>query len=109
MFQQIPQQIMDRMRFLEEIDARDKTDGTPKKLRLRQIPPDTGRFISLLARCAPRGDFIEIGTSAGYSTLWLSLACRETGAKITTFEVLEEKATPEPRRGPGAGGRGTGT
>lgn len=35
--------------------------------------------------------FGEIGTSAGYSTLWISLACRELGRKITTFEVLEEK------------------
>ena len=34
---------------------------------------------------------LEIGTSAGYSTLWLSLAARETGRKIITFEILPEK------------------
>jgi predicted O-methyltransferase YrrM len=34
---------------------------------------------------------IEIGTSAGYSTLWLALACLPTGRTITTFEILEEK------------------
>jgi caffeoyl-CoA O-methyltransferase len=44
-----------------------------------------------MAASAPEGDFIEIGTSAGYSTLWLSLACRLRGCRITTFEVLEEK------------------
>ncbi len=38
------------------------------------------------------GRFIEIGTSAGYSTLWLALACRATGRKITTYEILPEKA-----------------
>jgi caffeoyl-CoA O-methyltransferase len=40
---------------------------------------------------SPAGAWIEVGTSAGYSTLWLALAARETGATITTFEVLPEK------------------
>jgi predicted O-methyltransferase YrrM len=51
-----------------------------------------GRFIAVLAAAAPEGRCIEIGTSAGYSTLWLALACRATGRKVTTFENLDEKA-----------------
>ena len=35
---------------------------------------------------------MEIGTSAGYSALWLALACRLKGRTLTTFEVLGEKA-----------------
>jgi predicted O-methyltransferase YrrM len=80
------------MRYLEALDARDRQDGTPRLERLRQVPPETGRFLALLAALAPPGRYIEIGTSAGYSTLWLALACRELGRKITTFEVLPEKA-----------------
>jgi caffeoyl-CoA O-methyltransferase len=91
MFQNIPQPILDRMRHLEEIDTQDRQDGTPRLQRLRQIPPETGRFLALLAAGAPQGAYVEIGTSAGYSALWLALACRETGRTITTFEVLEEK------------------
>ena len=60
--------------------------------RLRQIPRETGKFITLLASGTPDGRCIEIGTSAGYSTLWLSLACQNTGRKIVTFEILEAKA-----------------
>jgi predicted O-methyltransferase YrrM len=60
--------------------------------RLRQIPPETGRFICLLAASSPEGSWIEIGTSAGYSTLWLSLACRERGRTITTFEIMASKS-----------------
>jgi len=90
-FHDIPQPILDRMRHLEEIDAQDRQDGTPRLQRLRQIPPETGRFLALLAAGAPEGSCIEIGTSAGYSTLWLALACREAGRTITTFEVLEKK------------------
>lgn len=92
MFNEIPQKILSRMRELEEIDRRDRGDGTPRLQRLRQVPPETGRFIAILAAAAPDGDCIEIGTSAGYSTLWLALACRITGRKVTTFEILQEKA-----------------
>jgi predicted O-methyltransferase YrrM len=76
-----------RMRQLEEIDARDRTDGTPKEQRLRQIPPETGKFIALMAASAPAGEWIEIGTSAGYSTLWLALAARQRGGAVTTYEI----------------------
>jgi len=80
-----------RMRALETIDAHDRTDGTERLKRLRQIPPETGKFLALMAANAPEGAFIEIGTSAGYSTLWLSLACRLRGCRVTTFEILDEK------------------
>jgi predicted O-methyltransferase YrrM len=79
------------MARLEAIDARDRVDGTPRSRRLRQIPPETGRFLALLLASAPAGEVIEIGTSAGYSTLWLSLANRASGRTITTFEILDEK------------------
>jgi len=91
-FLDIPAPILDRMRYLEALDARDRHDGTPRLERLRQVPPESGRFLALLAALAPPGRYIEIGTSAGYSTLWLALACRELGRRITTFEVLPEKA-----------------
>ncbi len=92
MFHNIPQIILARMRELEAIDASDRTDGTPRLKRLRQIPPEVGRFIAMLAATAPAGRYIEIGTSAGYSTLWLALACRAIGRKITTYEILGDKA-----------------
>jgi caffeoyl-CoA O-methyltransferase len=87
MFQTISEPMKERMRILEKADDLDRLDGTPQQERLRQIPPITGRFLALLAASAPSGAVIEIGTSAGYSTMWLSL----TGRKITTFEILENK------------------
>jgi predicted O-methyltransferase YrrM len=79
------------MAYLEQIDARDRADGTPRAQRLRQVTPETGKFIALLAANAPMGEYLEIGTSAGYSTLWLALACRAKGMHLTTFEILPEK------------------
>ena len=92
MFHDVPQAILDRMVYLEAIDAQDRSDGTPRPQRLRQIPPESGKFLALLAAGAPNGAVIEIGASAGYSSLWLALACRATGRTVTTFEVLKQKA-----------------
>lgn len=91
MFNDIPEPVLDRLKYLEQVDAQDRADGTPRPERLRQIPPETGKFIALLAASAPPGRYLEIGTSAGYSTLWLSLACRLVGRKVTTFEILDAK------------------
>jgi caffeoyl-CoA O-methyltransferase len=88
MFHHISQAMLARMRYLEETDMRDRQDGTPHLARLRQIPAETGRFLALMAAGGGNGRYLEMGTSAGYSTLWLSLA----GKPITTFEVLPEKA-----------------
>ncbi len=92
MFHNIPADVLDRMHQLERRDEQDRADGTPRLERLRQIPPETGRFLALWAAAAPTGAYLEIGTSAGYSTLWLALACRANGRSLTTFEVLPQKA-----------------
>ena len=92
MFHPVPEEILARMRILEAMDAKDRMDGTPRLERLRQIPAQTGRYLAVTCASAPEGRVLEVGTSGGYSTLWLALACRATGRKITTFEVLEGKA-----------------
>jgi predicted O-methyltransferase YrrM len=92
MFHDIPQAMLDRMQELEQIDSRDRTDGTSRMERLRQISPEVGKFIAIVAAATPSGRWVEIGTSAGYSTLWLALACRAVGRKVVTYEILDEKA-----------------
>jgi caffeoyl-CoA O-methyltransferase len=92
MFQEIPKAILDRMKELEEIDTRDRQDGTSHLKRMRQVPPETGRVLAFLAASAPtKGAWLEIGTSAGYSALWLSLAARYRNKTLITFELLPEK------------------
>jgi predicted O-methyltransferase YrrM len=91
MFHNIPVVVQQRMRFLEEMDAQDRQDGTSFERRLKQIPPETGKFLAMLARNAPSTEWLEIGTSAGYSTVWLGLAAREVGARVTSYETLHDK------------------
>ena len=88
----IPKPVLDRMAYLEERDVRDRKDGTPQLKRLRQVPAKTGMLLAILASSAPRGPVLEIGASGGYSALWLSLACKERGDKLVTYELLPDKA-----------------
>ncbi len=91
MFFEITEKMKARMEHLENIDKKDRSNGTERMKRLRQIPPETGKFIALLASMCPDGNYLEIGTSAGYSTMWLSLAIKKKNIKIKTYELLEEK------------------
>jgi predicted O-methyltransferase YrrM len=93
MFHDMPPSILERMAYMEAVDARDRQDGTPTAYRLRQIPPETGRFLALLAALSPRGAVLEIGTSGGYSGLWLALACRQRGDRLITFETTANKVS----------------
>jgi caffeoyl-CoA O-methyltransferase len=87
MLQSISAQIRTRMRYLEVVDEGDRKDSTPRARRLRQITPETGRFLALMAACAPQGEMVEIGISAGYSTLWMALAAQARGQIVHTFEI----------------------
>jgi predicted O-methyltransferase YrrM len=72
------------MRTLEDQVARDQRS-------LRSVDSDVARVLSLLALSAPRGAFLELGSSGGYSSLWLSLAARARGVTLTTVDLDEEK------------------
>lgn len=84
MFHDISDNMRAVMCALEEQCARDQRS-------LRQVPADVGRCLSLLALSAPRGAFLELGSSGGYSSLWLSLAARARGIKLTTVDLDARK------------------
>lgn len=75
------------MRVLEERDAQDRVDGTPRSERLRAVRPEVGEFLCTLALATDARTVVEIGTSGGYSTLWLAVAARRNGGGVTTFEI----------------------
>ncbi len=56
------------------------------------IPSADGRFLYdlIIEHGYRRG--LEVGTSNGYSTLWLGLAFRETGGSVVTLEIDPESA-----------------
>ncbi len=59
--------------------------------RMLNITRDTGEFLSVLVRATLARRVLEIGTSNGYSTLWLASAARATGGAVTTVELSDYK------------------
>ncbi len=74
------------MAQLEARDAEDRSDGTPHSRRLRAITPETGEFLLTLALAIRARTIVEIGTSGGYSGLWLALAARACDGRLVTFD-----------------------
>ena len=75
------------MASLEAVDTADRIDGTPKERRLRAIRPEVGELMVTLIVALGARTVVEVGTSAGYSTLWLATGVRRTGGRVVTFEV----------------------
>ena len=58
---------------------------------LLPIGPEAGRFLNILIKAAGCRVILEVGTSHGYSTVWLAEAARATGGKVITLDVHEAK------------------
>jgi len=55
--------------------------------RLRNLEPDTARVLALLVRATGARRLLELGTSNGYSTLWLADAVRAVGGRMTSVDL----------------------
>ncbi len=59
---------------------------------LLPVGEDVGVFLNTLAKAAGAKTILEIGTSYGYSTIWLAEAAQVTGGRVITLELSVEKA-----------------
>jgi predicted O-methyltransferase YrrM len=59
--------------------------------RMLNITRDTGEFLAVLVRATGARRVLEIGTSNGYSTLWLAEAAQANGGTVTTAELSPTK------------------
>lgn len=60
---------------------------TNRLSRLRNLQPDTAALLGVLIRGARVRRILEIGTSNGYSTLWLADAAEATGGRVETLDI----------------------
>lgn len=58
---------------------------------LLAVGPATGLLLNLLIKSEGAKHILEIGTSYGYSTVWLAEAARETGGRVTTLDIAPAK------------------
>lgn len=59
--------------------------------RYRNIEPESAQCLAVLIRAQQAKRILEIGTSTGYSTLWLANAAQSTLGKVTTIEIDAER------------------
>ncbi|MGG6892886.1 MULTISPECIES: O-methyltransferase [Rhizobium] len=55
--------------------------------RLRAVGPETGRFINIVAKSLKAPTILELGTSFGYSGIWLAEAARSSGGRLISMEL----------------------
>ncbi len=65
--------------------------------RLRNIEPDSAQVLSVLVRAASARRLLEIGTSNGYSTLWLADAMRSVGGRLVSVDVDAQRSAQAAR------------
>ena len=56
------------------------------------IAPENGQFLSILIRAIRAQNVLEVGTSNGYSAIWLAASLKETGGRLITLEFDPARA-----------------
>ena len=56
------------------------------------IPRAVGEFLSVAGRSINAKNIVELGTSEGYSAVWLGLVAESNKGKLTTYELDKTKA-----------------
>lgn len=103
--------LLERDEVLEEVLRLSEAEGLPRI----NVAPNQGKFLHLLARMRGAKNILEIGTLAGYSTIWLARALPVEG-RVVTIEFENHHADVAERNIAAAGlascvdvRRGTGT
>jgi predicted O-methyltransferase YrrM len=80
--------------FLRQLEKSGKTHDQSEpqhSQRFLNLEPDTAEAIILLLEIAGIRNVLEIGTSNGYSTIWIASALAPHGGRITSIERNPQK------------------
>lgn len=80
--------VLDRLR---REDQRQRDAGLGVAERTRNATAPTGLFLYTTARATGARTIVEMGSSTGYSTIFLALAARENGGQVIGSEVRPER------------------
>ena len=79
------------MAELEQLGKANDSSTSERPRNMLNITRDTGEFLAVLIHATLARRVLEIGTSNGYSTLWLADAARAIGGSVTTVEHSDYK------------------
>ncbi|HEY3329282.1 MAG TPA: class I SAM-dependent methyltransferase [Capsulimonadaceae bacterium] len=102
-FDRLPEPIRSALAELEQLDNDWELNDIPvdehhygripgeTSIRLWSVPRSTGELLSFLVMLSGARTILEVGTSAGYSTLWLAAGAQVTGGHVYTYDVFKQK------------------
>ena len=79
-----------RRRLADELYARSREHDAVRSDRLerfRNVEPPTAELLAVLIRATGARRILELGTSNGYSTIWLADAAEDTGGRVVSVDV----------------------
>lgn len=85
------EELQDLLREVERFGLDNDREVTERPRRMLNITRDTGEFLAVLVRATQARRILEIGTSNGYSTLWLAAAAQAVAGHVTTVELSAAK------------------
>lgn len=80
----------ERRAFADALHAAGRAHDAARPDRLarwRNVEPETAELLGVLVRATRARRILEIGTSNGYSTIWLADAAEATGGEVLTVEI----------------------
>jgi predicted O-methyltransferase YrrM len=83
-----------RRRLADELYAASREHDaaqTDRLERFRNVEPDTAELLGVLIRATGARRILELGTSNGYSTIWLADAAQATGGRVVSADVDAER------------------
>ncbi len=73
------------------VDASGPALGDRRDQMLLSVGREAGAFLNTLAKASQSKVILELGTSYGYSTLWLAEAAKATGGRVISLDVADYK------------------
>lgn len=77
--------------IMDEVTSKVLSELEKTQKEFWNVPRKTGVLMNMFIKMMDAKNALEIGTSNGYSGIWLAKALKQTGGKLTTIEYYDKR------------------